>query len=456
MIKGPLNTYDYRFGDKINSFIKLVSFISIEYKTIKDNSAGSVNKTLFFEFNGYKSAKLFSKGLNNSYTEAINEIEETLLINFRKYERLNYVSNLLLKFADVKTLLRHDSKTGYKHKNLKYINANKANVNDESYFQEYYALIDQYLNKIIQYLKVHKHSQGVLADCEIPIHKKNTTAPEKSTKENPFKFFRYITTKIGISSFLNEFKPTKEDFSNSDIVYDDITNIITYNHYDVEREKHSTTTQSFNHFLKKRLNLEFLISKQLIEEHFKSLKDELQASFYLKRVFKDLKRLEINALRDKEALGYAEIKDLIKTLSKYLKTKYNSFIVPENANDDKALFFQLKGNVALIHEKAKNLHSSLVKNEFLEKNSKKDFVKLFTSQGPLNKITWLGQINELKLFINLLISEDKIEKCTYGKWQIVAANFKSNDANFSSEQLKDAKSPTNKTKIENIVSKMSH
>jgi hypothetical protein len=460
MIKGPLNTYDYRFGDNVNSFIKLVSFISIEYKTVKVESAESVKKTLFFEFNGYKSDKRFGDGLTKSYDQAIDEIEETLLIDFRKYERLNYVSSLLLKFADVKTLLSNDSKIGYKHKNLKYSNAvkakvNEVKVNDESYYQEYYTLIDQYLNKIIQYLKVQKHSHGMLVDSEIPMHKNNTPAPGKSTKDNPIKFFQYITTKRGVSSFLNHFKPTKLDFSNNDIVYNDITKIITYNHFDVEHGKHSTITQSFNDYLTKRLKVEFQISKLLIEEHFRTLNSDIEASFFLKRTLNDLKTLAKNVEGDKDAIGYADIKKVINVLIKHFNSNYAVFITPGETKNENS-YFQLKGLREAAKQKAINLHDSLVYYKYLEKNSRREFVKLFTGQQTSDKIEWLGNKNELKLLINLLIEKGKIKNCKSKKWLITAANFKSNDANFSAKQLKDAKSPINKTKIENIVSKISH
>ena len=460
MIKGALNTYDHRFGDNVNNFIKMVSFISIEYKTVKVKSAESINKTLFFEINGYKSAKRFGEGLAKSYDQAIDEIEETLLIDFRKEDRLTYISNLSLKFSEVKPLLSNDSKIGYKHKNLIFPNVirakkNKEEPNDESLYQEYYTLLDQYLKKIILYLKNKRKLHNKLNDSEISLHKINVPDEDESTKESPLKFFKYLITKSGVSSLLQQFKPSKDDFSRNDIDYDDVSYTITYNHYDVENGKHFEKTLTFNDYLLKLLKIESIKSERLISNQFNALKNEPQTTFFLTRILNDLKTLAKNVESEKDALGYADIKKVIDVLINHFNTNYAVLITPGKTKKDNTYFFQLIGKAASIHEKAKNLHSSLVKNEFLEKGSKKAFIKLFTGQQPIDKITWVGDINQLKLFINLLMSKEKIKKFTRGKWQIVAANFKSNDANFSAEQLKDAKSPTNKTKIENIVYKIS-
>jgi len=456
MIKGPLNTYDHKFGDKVNSFIKLVSFISIEYKTVKAKRADSVKKTLYFEFNGYKSAKLFCKGLNKSYNEVIDEIEETLLIDFRKEDRLTYISNLRLKFSDVKSLLSNNSKSGYKHKNLKYSNVIKANVNDESFYQEYYTLIDQYLKKIILYLKNVRKLHNKLNDSEIGLHKINIPAEYESTKESPLKFFQYLITKKGVSNLLQQFKPSKDDFSQYDIEYNDDSNTITYNHFDIETGKHSETSKTFNDYFLKRLKLESKKSRRLINEHFKSLQNENLASFFLKITLNDLKTLAKNVEDCKHALGYADIKKTVNVLIKHFNTNYAVLITPEKTKKDNSYSFQLKGKAALIHEKAFDLHTSLVKNKFLEKDSKKDFIKLFTGQQTINKIMWIGAKNNLKLFIDLLMSKEKIKKFTKGKWEFTAANFKFKDGDFSAKYMNNTDLPVGKSKINDIVSNISH
>ena len=460
MIKGPLNTCDYRFGDKVNSFINLVSFISIEYKTVKVKSAESVKKTLFFEFNGYKSAKGFGKALTKSYDQAIDEIEETLLFDFKKQDRLTYISNLSLKFSDVKSLLSNNSKSGYKHKNLKYSNVirayvNEEKVNDESFFQEYYTLIDQYLKIIILYLKNRQKLHNKLNDSEIRLHKINVPAEYESTKESPLKFFQYLITKKGVLRLLLLFKPSKDDFSRNDIDYDDVSNTITYNHYDIENG-HFSNTVTFNDYFLNRLKVEFIISKRLIKEHFVTLNSDIEASFFLNRTLSDLKSMVKNVESDKDVIGYIDIKKNVNGLINHIKTKYEAFINPGETKPDKSYYFQLKGLREAAKKKAVNLHDSLVYHKFLEKISKKDFVKLFTGQQPSNKITWIGKKTQLKPFINLLINEDKIYNCKSKKWKITAANFKFSDSEFTNEYIKDTTPPKSQIIIKSIVSKISH
>ena len=460
MIKGPLNEYDERFGDNVNSFIKLVSFINIEYKTINEKDAESVKKTLFFEFNGYKSINRYSKGLETSYNRAIAEIEETLLINFRKEDRLTYIFNLSLKFSEVKRFLRKTSESGYTHKNLinhnvNRINKNKKEVNDESFYQEYYHLIGQYLKKIILYLKNLRKLHNKLNDSEISVHKINVSAKYESTKESPLKFFQYLITKKGVSNLLQQFKPSKDDFSKYDIEYNDDSNTITYNHFDVETLKHSNTALSFNDYLLKRLHIESKKFKRLIRNQFKALKDESQATFFLNRTLNNLKTLAKNIENVKGALGYAVIKKEINVLIKHFKSNYAVFITPEKITNDNTYSFKLKGAAALIHDKAKNLHSSLVVNGFLSVDSKNDFVKLFTGQKPPNKILWIGNKSQLKSLIKLMLSQDKINNCKGKKWQITAANFRFSDGDFTNDDLNNIKYPKSQRIIVNIISKIS-
>lgn len=456
MIKGVLNTNDHRFGDNINSFIELVSIINLKYKITEVKDADVVKEHLEIEFNGFKSVKIFSKALKTNYENAIDEIDETLLINFRKNDRFKFVRNLILKFKDIQKLLINDSVTGFKHKNFN-ISSNKKIIGkriDESYCQEYYVTINKYLSKMRSFLKLEKNIQKHLNDSDIELHKINIPSEYESTKDNPIKFFQYLITKKGVSSLLEQFKPSKDYFSRHDIDYDDDSKTITYNHYDVENGRHFATKLTFNEYFVKRLKAEFKKSQQLINEHFKTLPSEAKASFFLKLTLNDLKSLAKNVESDKDALGNADIKKPINALFKHIKTKYKAFIIPEKANNNQAYFFQLIGKESEIYDKAVDLHDSLVLNEFLEKDSKNDFIKLFTGQQPSNKITWVGNKNQLRLFIKLLKSEAKIENCNI--WQITVANFKDKDVDFTNLQFKDGKKPVDKSIIESIVSNISH
>nr|WP_315167325.1 hypothetical protein [uncultured Flavobacterium sp.] len=116
-------------------------------------------------------------------------------------------------------------------------------------------------------------------------------------------------------------------------------------------------------------------------------------------------------------------------------------------------FFKLNGAQATIKDKATDLHNSLVSKNYINEDCKKDFVKLFTGQKPESKIIWLGLKSELKLFINFLIDQDKIENCN-SKWIITAANFKYPDEDVISDKIKDLHKVKNESKIKNIVTKI--
>lgn len=456
MIKGVLNTYDHRFGDNVNSFIKSLSIINLTYKVTKGN--GLVRKQLGIQFNSFNNIMLFTRSLEQNYRYAIEEIEESLLINSRKSERLKLISNLILKFKDIQKLLINETTSGFKHENFKTSNVSSGKkvggkLLDESYCQEYYSEIDQYLRKMLLYLNYENANQGQLNDSEIPLHKINIPAEDKSTKESPLKFFKYLITKKGVSRLLEQFKPSKDDFLRNDIDYDEDSKTITYNHYDLENG-HSVTTLSFNDYFIKRLNAEFKNSQRLIKNQFQASKTELEASFFLKQTLTELKRLAESVKSDKNALGYSDIKIPVNDLIKYINSEYIKYIQPEETKTDKQYFFQLKGTKSRAKDEAIDLYDRLVVKEFLNNDSKKDFIKLFTGQEPVNKITWLGNKNQLKPFIDLLLHHKKIEDCKNEKWLITAANFKFIDGEFSSVHIKDAKLPKDKSLIEGIVSKI--
>ena len=166
------------------------------------------------------------------------------------------------------------------------------------------------------------------------------------------------------------------------------------------------------------------------------------------------------------------LKDFTKSETKYIKTikkwlqnekEYFSSIVPiinqktlpQTTKIEIVKAFKLNGVQATIKDKAINLHSSLVVNQYLNEDCKKDFIKLFTGQATENKISWLKQKGELKSFIDFLLSLGKIENCQSSKWQITAANFKFINEEFNAEKMNDTKKAKNDIKIKQIVLKIS-
>ncbi len=147
---------------------------------------------------------------------------------------------------------------------------------------------------------------------------------------------------------------------------------------------------------------------------------------------------------------YIEANEVIKLINQFLQKSNNS----KKSNIETPKFFKLNGTKATIIDKATDLHNSLVSKNYINEDCKKDFVKLFIGQKPESKIIWLGLKGELKLFINFLIDQDKIENCNSYKWIITAANFKFKNEDFTSDTIKDTKKAKNENKIKGIVTKI--
>ncbi len=137
---------------------------------------------------------------------------------------------------------------------------------------------------------------------------------------------------------------------------------------------------------------------------------------------------------------------------------YINSLITEEGTSKKAELpkFRLTGKQALIESKAGDLHSSLMKTGYLEKDSKLDFTKLFTGKHPQKKILWTGSKGELKCFIDLLFSMKKIEMGKNRKWKITANNFTLPQpyGDFSADNIKDAKKPKDIHLLEQIIGKL--
>ncbi|APA00223.1 hypothetical protein [Flavobacterium commune] len=154
-------------------------------------------------------------------------------------------------------------------------------------------------------------------------------------------------------------------------------------------------------------------------------------------------------------------KKYIKTIKEWLENEKEYFTSITPLASQKTLkttsiieapkVFKLKGLQASIKDKATNLHYALVTKQYLNEESKKDFLKLFTGKQPETKISWLGQKGELKSFIDYLLSLGKIENCQTNKWQITSVNFKFGNEDFKPDTIKDTKKPKNDIKLKYIV-----
>ena len=102
-------------------------------------------------------------------------------------------------------------------------------------------------------------------------------------------------------------------------------------------------------------------------------------------------------------------------------------------------------------EPIKDLFDRLVSFNCIRLESKSDFLKVFKNKIPTNKIDWVGDFGDLRSFISLLKSENKIENVGNRHWIIAMKLFLRNGNSFENKTISDVKPTKNHTKILEIV-----
>jgi hypothetical protein len=457
MIEGIRNTDDYRFGDNINKFIKLLSSVTVSCVVNKKANGNEIIEEAEITFNNCKSIETFSTLIQNKYSVAASEIQENLTEILLKYDKATFIIQLINKFKTFEKLLYKTSNDEFKHKNFHYSlhsdNEQYSNINFiETLCQEYYQVMVFYLYSMQTILGDFRDIHAMCSQSDFPAPLAMVIHNNKSTKEYPFKFFEQIYTSKGFSSLIKQFEPTIDDYANFPIRYDVLSRTITYEHYDIETGEHTETTKTFEDFYSDRLLLEFSNSSQLIDDHVYDLQELSHLSFFITKILIKLNDLMLLIKSNTEAMRFTASKKpiiaLIKHINNISKSYFPSDVMPPK--NIKPASFKLIGSEALIHGLATDLHTALV-SKHLIKDFKKDFIKLFTGKIPDNKISWIGQKGELKSFIDCLLLHKKIEKCQSNKWQITAENFKFFDDEFDNEKMNNTKKAKNNIKIEQIV-----
>lgn len=157
----------------------------------------------------------------------------------------------------------------------------------------------------------------------------------------------------------------------------------------------------------------------------------------------------------KEKAYINSIKQWLKNEEEYIQT-INSINLPKKE------VYQIKSEkiiddgFSLIaaqtsNEPIKDLFDRLVSMNCIRIESKSDFIKAFTNKTPSNKIDWIGDFGDLKSFISLLKSENKIKKVGHNHWSIAVKLFLRNGNSFVNNTISDTKPTKNHTKILEIV-----
>ena len=210
--------------------------------------------------------------------------------------------------------------------------------------------------------------------------------------------------------------------------------VILYKEQDSLNGEWKEYKNTFKDYYRKCIIEQYNFSRKLIADHIYNCQNQSCITTFIRLILDHLAYLKDVIERNPETSRYEINSKILKSLNNYVRTKYRSFIHDEAENlpllaDEgtlkKAEFpkFRLTGKQWQIQTKAGDLHNSLMKNGYLEKDSKLDFEKLFTGHNPSKKILWTGNKGELKSFIDLLFSRKKVEIGQNRKWMITAQKF---------------------------------
>ena len=101
-------------------------------------------------------------------------------------------------------------------------------------------------------------------------------------------------------------------------------------------------------------------------------------------------------------------------------------------------------------KKAEQLADALILKNYIDKNSRKDFINAFTGYSPKDKIIWKGHFGDLKTFINHSIKEKFLEKVSQ-KWIITSTIFSDKEIAFSKDSIRSTKETISKENIKKLV-----
>lgn len=157
----------------------------------------------------------------------------------------------------------------------------------------------------------------------------------------------------------------------------------------------------------------------------------------------------------KEKAYINSIKQWLKNEEEYIQI-FNSINLPKleakQVKDDKKIedsFTLIAGQTS--DDSIKELFEKLVNLNCVKLESKADFVKAFRNKVPANKIDWIGDFGDLRSFISLLKSENKIKNVGNRHWLIAMKLFLRNGFLFDNKTISDTKPTKNHTRILKIV-----
>jgi hypothetical protein len=157
----------------------------------------------------------------------------------------------------------------------------------------------------------------------------------------------------------------------------------------------------------------------------------------------------------KEKAYINSIKQWLKNEEEFIQT-FNSINLPKAEVVEVKTEKKVEDSFMLIeaqtsNEPIKELFNRLVIINCLSPESKQDFIKAFNGKIPNEKIDWIGDFGDLRSFISLLKSENKIKNVGNRHWLIAMKLFLRNGILFDNKTISDTKPTKNHTRILKIV-----
>lgn len=213
--------------------------------------------------------------------------------------------------------------------------------------------------------------------------------------------------------------------------------------------------------------------KKIFEFSLRTLENAIENAepnaklFYLKNSIKDLKIKELKLRTidsreyNKNDYTYSEyLLNYFKLEEEYLNNPTPAISLPfltnkpkpkKNSNIQQSFkYLSFDTNPDAIT----NLRDSLIKNNFIDENTKlTDFKKVFSGGEINSKIIWKGNISELSFFIkNLIMDKNSIQDLKLKHWKVTINCFVMDDeSEITTANLRGAKLPARLNLIENAL-----
>lgn len=153
MISGIHIEVPEEYGSEISHFLGYFYRADLNYEILTAPDDDDSNTEPLILFNSCKTVRIFKNRLDENYSNASIEIEQTLSETYYKFDKGFYIDQLIIEVDVVKDLFSISNDGTIKHLNFKLLydykdNQTESNLINESDCQGYYQLMIQYIKKM--------------------------------------------------------------------------------------------------------------------------------------------------------------------------------------------------------------------------------------------------------------------------------------------------------------------